>query len=200
MILALDASTDSGTAAVVERGRLVRELVFPGGRARGGGAASALAEVAGNLDIKAVVVGTGPGSYSGVRAAVAAAWGFAAARHIPLRGVSSLLALGPGEYLAVGDARRGEFYFAWVRDGEFIEAPRLAGKEAIASLLEKRPELPVFSPAGMNEIFPRAVPRTPQAALLAGFAMAGDAAGGLPTMPEPLYLKPPHATLPSGHA
>ena len=200
MILALDASTETGTMAVVASGRLVREFLFAGGRAKGGGVTRALEEMGDLEQVGGVVVGIGPGSYSGVRAAVAAAWGFAVARRLPLVGVSSLLALAPGEYLAAGDARRGEFYYAHIRDGEFVEAPGLFSSEELARRCEEKPDLPVLVPQEIPEIVPRALVATPRASLLAGLARFDHMAKDPPPMPLPLYLKAPHATFPKGHA
>ena len=44
-----------------------------------------------------VVAGTGPGSYNGIRAALAGGWGIAQARGIPFVGICSLLGLAEGE-------------------------------------------------------------------------------------------------------
>jgi tRNA threonylcarbamoyladenosine biosynthesis protein TsaB len=66
--------------------------------------------------IGGVVVGQGPGSFVGVRIAMAYAKGFCVARQIPLVGVCTLSAMAAGPKLAFGkgfsfiDARRGEFY------------------------------------------------------------------------------------------
>lgn len=70
-----------------------------------------------------IAVGTGPGTFTGLRIGIATARALAESRGIPLQGVSTLrsLALGvgaaperPGTVLAVLDARRGEaFAAAW---------------------------------------------------------------------------------------
>jgi tRNA threonylcarbamoyl adenosine modification protein YeaZ len=69
--------------------------------------------------LDAVVVLTGPGSYTGVRGGMAAALGIASARRVPLHGVSNLTAIAaafPGEpgaaFLVVTDAGRGGAYCA----------------------------------------------------------------------------------------
>ncbi|MDQ6856690.1 MAG: tRNA (adenosine(37)-N6)-threonylcarbamoyltransferase complex dimerization subunit type 1 TsaB [Candidatus Dormibacteraeota bacterium] len=70
-------------------------------------------------EVTAVVVLTGPGSYSGVRAAMAAALGFAAARSLPLHGLGNLAAIAVAvtaavgaEFTVVADAGRGGVYAA----------------------------------------------------------------------------------------
>ena len=119
-ILGLDASVDAG-AAVVDAG------VVLGAAAAGSGArpaaqlvplvAAALAHA--GLDRRAVdalAVGVGPGSYAGVRAAVATAKAWAWAAGLPLAAVDSLqalaLAAGPwrGPVWAVLDARNGHVF------------------------------------------------------------------------------------------
>lgn len=72
-------------------------------------------------DLEAVVVGRGPGSFTGVRIAVATAKGLAHGAGIPLYGVSTLdavawnLANHRGVVGIVGDAMRGEVYPALYR-------------------------------------------------------------------------------------
>lgn len=98
-------------------GGILDEREIPGGRldAR---LAEAIAELLDD-DTEAIVVLTGPGSYSGVRAGMAAALGVASARHLPLHGAGNLLAVaaaarvGDGEdIVAVADAGRGGVYLA----------------------------------------------------------------------------------------
>lgn len=64
-------------------------------------------------DLKAIAVGTGPGNFTGVRIAVAAARGLALGLGIPAVGVTRLEALAhglPRPVTVIEDARRGEVY------------------------------------------------------------------------------------------
>jgi tRNA threonylcarbamoyl adenosine modification protein YeaZ len=64
-------------------------------------------------DLKAVAVGTGPGNFTGVRIAVAAARGLALGLGVPAVGVTRLEALAhglPRPLTVIEDARRGEVY------------------------------------------------------------------------------------------
>jgi tRNA threonylcarbamoyladenosine biosynthesis protein TsaB len=69
-------------------------------------------------DISAIAVTTGPGSYTGVRIGVAMAKGMAAARNLPLVGISSLDVLASGQpyfqggLVAVASAGRGRIIAA----------------------------------------------------------------------------------------
>ena len=70
-----------------------------------------------DLDLKGVgriVVGTGPGSFAGIRSALAFAQGYALATGCEVRGLPSACSLAEdGEKLAVvGDARQGKFWIA----------------------------------------------------------------------------------------
>jgi tRNA threonylcarbamoyladenosine biosynthesis protein TsaB len=69
-------------------------------------------------EIEAIAVGIGPGSYTGIRAAIAIAQGWQLAREIKLLGISSAEVLAAqaqadkisGRVNVVIDAQRGEFY------------------------------------------------------------------------------------------
>lgn len=73
------------------------------------------------VDLNALVCGQGPGSFSGVRVAVAYAKGVSAALRIPLRGISSLALLAQGLHrrhrselvMAAMDARMGQIYLGF---------------------------------------------------------------------------------------
>ncbi|MGA7214563.1 MAG: tRNA (adenosine(37)-N6)-threonylcarbamoyltransferase complex dimerization subunit type 1 TsaB [Terrimicrobiaceae bacterium] len=193
MILALDASTTRGSVALVSDHEPLREIFIDSPRGRGGALFSALEKIVGEAaDIERVIVGVGPGSYNGIRSALAVAWGIATARGIPLVGISSLLGLDEGSYCAVGDARRGQYYFARVSGGRFVVEPELLQKAQLVVLLSQTPDIPILAPAPI-EFLQGVVVRTPSAARLARLA-----ADWQPNRPEPLYLKAPHITGPKG--
>ncbi|WP_018971156.1 tRNA (adenosine(37)-N6)-threonylcarbamoyltransferase complex dimerization subunit type 1 TsaB [Rubritalea marina] len=83
--------------------------------------------------LDAIIIGTGPGSYSGSRIAIAAALGVASIHSCPVVGQSSLLAhpLAHDEarFLATGDARRGAFYISEVQRGQLPSEPQLLERE-----------------------------------------------------------------------
>jgi tRNA threonylcarbamoyladenosine biosynthesis protein TsaB len=186
MILALDSSAARGSVALVDGERTVREIFVDTPRGRGGALFAALEEILRDRPVlERVVTGTGPGSYNGVRAALAGGWGIAQARGIPLVGICSLLGLDDGDYCAVGDARRGQYYFAKVRDGRMEEDPALLNPEDLPARVEG---CRILVPAPIA-FLPEAEVAMPSAARLAQLAPEHSAG-----IPEPLYLKSPFIT------
>jgi tRNA threonylcarbamoyladenosine biosynthesis protein TsaB len=112
LVLSFDTATDVATSALVQDGRVLGERC---GTARGlVGDVDDLFGAAGatQADLDAVVVGTGPGSFTSTRIGLAFARGLAVALDIPGAGVSTLDALAsavPGAAPIV-DARRGEVF------------------------------------------------------------------------------------------
>ena len=87
-------------------------------------------------DVEAVVVGTGPGPFTGLRVGMATGAAFADAIGVPVFGVDSLsataasVAAGHQECLVLSDARRREWYSATAtEDGRLIAGPAV-GKPA----------------------------------------------------------------------
>lgn len=189
VILALESSGPQGSIALVGEDGIEKRFDCP--RGRGGELFGAIEEILGSRpSLSRVVVGLGPGSYNGIRAAIAAGWGIAAARKVPVVGLSSLLGLGEGEYLAVGDARRGQYYFSHVRDGVFLREPCLMQAAELLAAIE--PGLPVYASAPLT-LLPQAEIVHPSAARLG--ALGGMREPGT-EVPEPLYLKPAFITTP----
>ncbi len=151
--LALDASTYTGTVAVLDGARVLAEAeVAMRGRDEERlmpAVAAALAEAAvAPGDLGRVVCGDGPGSFTSLRIAGGIAKGLAFAGGVPLFAVSTaaLVASGaplpPGRYLVVLDAMRGDVYATGVDisdDGAIVEGPTAvvpaeqAAREAVAA-------------------------------------------------------------------
>jgi len=142
----------------------------------------------------------GPGSFTGVRVALATAQGLALALGIPAHGYSSLLAQAARtdvpECLAAQPARRGSAYVQrFARRESRIEALEDPRVVAVASLLESR--LPVVAPVGLA-----LPPGTPTAPAPIGPAeallhlLAGEEHPDAGTL-TPLYLEPPPAMQPT---
>lgn len=147
--LALDTSTRLGSVALGEDGRLLAESLLS---VRATHSETVLPEVdrllaaAGRreADVGSVVVGAGPGSFTGVRIAAALAKGFRFGREVSLYAYSSLLAVAAGTGLAgrvcaMFDARRGEVYAAAYRSLDPPEAelePATLPVEALLDALE----------------------------------------------------------------
>jgi len=80
-------------------------------------------------EVDAVVVGCGPGPFTGLRVGMATAAAFGHALGVPVHGVCSLDGIGNqtrGEVLVVTDARRREVYWARYRDGVRLDGPAVA--------------------------------------------------------------------------
>lgn len=97
-------------------------------------------------DVERVVVGTGPGSFTGLRIGLATARAMALAAEAELVGISTLRALAvPGE-IAVGpqsvvapvlDARRGEVFIGAWRAGHLVLLPRAVSPTRAAELAQE---------------------------------------------------------------
>jgi tRNA threonylcarbamoyl adenosine modification protein YeaZ len=112
LVLAFDTATDVATCAVVDDGRVLAEgTSVPRELLAGIDALLAGAGVE-PADLEALVVGTGPGSFTSTRIGLAVARGLALALDLPAAGVSTLdaLAAGAEDAYPVVDARRGEVF------------------------------------------------------------------------------------------
>ncbi len=127
--LALDASTYTGSVALIEGSRVIAEceVAMRGEREERlmPAVESIMADTGiGVAELTRVACGGGPGSFTSLRIAAAIAKGVAAGRGIPLYSASSLMLMvaapqtmgggvgGEGRFLAILDALRGDVYAA----------------------------------------------------------------------------------------
>ena len=196
--LAIDTSTSRGSVAVLDNGTIVLEENFTADRSHSASLFAVLeraAAIAPQLD--QIAVGLGPGSYAGVRIAIAAALGLQLARGAELVGIPSVAALevAASRYVAIGDARRETFYFAQVEDGVCTEGPLLVDAPGLHEKLATLGDaLPILVPTPLP-LVPHAQISLPSAAVIARLASETKgiiARGDL----EPIYLREPHITQP----
>ena len=137
-------------------------------------------------DLTLLAVGTGPGNFTGVRIAVAAARGLALGRGIPAIGVTTLEALAhglPRPLRVVEDARRGMVYV------------QSFGPDSTAFLTEAA-SLPAF--AGPETGSAAEAPLPPAMPLAEAIArIAASRAGSPQPRPAPFYLRGADALPPS---
>jgi len=199
LVLAVDTATPAVTAGVVrvdgDAVEVLAERVTVDARAHAEqltpNIVGALADAEIAMDqLDAVVVGCGPGPFTGLRVGMATAAAFGHALGAPVHGVCSLdaIAVGTdGEVLVVTDARRREVYWARYRDGVRVDGPAVnaaadvpAGAVAVAGSPD---HVALFD-------LPRLAPVYPTSAGLVAAVADWEAE---PEPLVPLYLRRPDA-------
>jgi tRNA threonylcarbamoyl adenosine modification protein YeaZ len=188
LALVLDTSTPAVTAGLVDLDdlRVVAEAVQVDGRRHGELLALNLREVLRAGAPGTVVVGVGPGPFTGLRVGIVTAAAFAEARGLPVTGVCSLDGLAAPGVGAVTDARRKEVYWAaYGEDGQRVDGPHVSAPEvAREALLGRRV---VGDGAQLYGFATDDAPRYPEVAALARASLTEQ----LPL--TPLYLRRPDA-------
>jgi tRNA threonylcarbamoyl adenosine modification protein YeaZ len=172
-ILAIEFSSGQRSVAIAVNGSVLHEAIETGGRgvAAFGMIECVLADAKLEREqVQGIVVGLGPGSYTGIRAAIAIAEGWRLAREVSLAGVSSVEAIVSvaqsegifGPVTVVVNAQREEFYCANYDITEISSTEtsplRIVSRAEVMSLSQGRaiigPEAPKFSSGRL--IFPGA--------------------------------------------
>lgn len=154
-----------------------------------------------------VLVGSGPGSYSGTRVGIAAGQGVALAHGAELVAVPSILGLGlKRSAWVLGDARRGSYWLARLEAGKLWIPPTVFEQEEFRAVLaaEAAPSVEILSfeptaklaaAAGFPE--DRIALAVPNARALWDFwnqCSEAERNEFRAVSPQPIYLKPPHIT------
>ncbi|MCX4865077.1 tRNA (adenosine(37)-N6)-threonylcarbamoyltransferase complex dimerization subunit type 1 TsaB [Streptomyces sp. NBC_01005] len=213
LLLAVDTATPAvtvalhdGTSVVAESGQVDArrhgELLLPA-------VDRVLAEAGVKLDaVTDVVVGVGPGPYTGLRVGLVTAATFGSALSVPVHGLCTLDGLAyaaglaglEGPFAVATDARRKEVYWARYDDAHTrVTGPAVDRPADIAGQLAG---LPVVGAGAV--LYPEAFPdaREPEhvsAGALAALAAERLAAGAELLPPQPLYLRRPDAQVPKNY-
>jgi tRNA threonylcarbamoyl adenosine modification protein YeaZ len=194
LVLAFDTATQVATVALVDGGQPLGERSTRAFRVLADADELLVGLGATQGDITALVVGTGPGSFTGTRLGLALARGFALARGVPAAGVSTLdaLAAGAPDALPVIDAGRREVFTTIGGEVRALPAAELEvdgvtcvgdGALRYRSTLEER---------GAHVPQDSSPDHVPHARLHA--AIAGDF--GPAMLLEPIYVRAPDAKVP----
>ena len=126
-VLAIDTSTSRSCVAIIEGTSILFSGFKDGATAHGPSLPALVQEALAVSDVDEVVVGMGPGPFTGLRVGIAFAQSFALARGIPVRGVCSLDAIAAqiqeSDFIITVDARRKEVYWARYTDGARVGEP-----------------------------------------------------------------------------
>jgi tRNA threonylcarbamoyl adenosine modification protein YeaZ len=127
--LAIDTSTSRTIVGIIDGDSVLFENFHEGATDHGRALSQLVAQA---LKVSAppqrVVVGMGPGPFTGLRVGISFAHTFGLARAIEVIGVCSLDAIDieKSEYTVATDARRKEIYWARYKDGVRIEGPAVS--------------------------------------------------------------------------
>ncbi|MEV1020965.1 tRNA (adenosine(37)-N6)-threonylcarbamoyltransferase complex dimerization subunit type 1 TsaB [Streptomyces sp. NPDC050264] len=211
LLLAVDTATPAvtvalhdGTAAVAESSQVDArrhgELLLPA-------VDRVLSEAGVKLDaVTGIVVGMGPGPYTGLRVGLMTADTFGLVLDVPVYGLCTLDGLAyaakdvEGPFVVATDARRKEVY--WARYADRRTRVTEAAVDRPADLAEAVAGLPAVGAGAL--LYPDTFtdPRGPEhvsAAALAALAAEKLAAGEELPEPRPLYLRRPDAQVPKNY-
>jgi tRNA threonylcarbamoyl adenosine modification protein YeaZ len=203
LVLALDTATPTLVAGVArwsaaDGAQVLAEQAVPSGTRHAELLTPAIRDALADAgvtraNLEAVVVGLGPGPFTGLRVGVVTAAALGDALGLPVVGVCSLDAVGSGARTVVTDARRKEVYWAtYGADGTRTDGPAVVRP---ADLAAGGPFVgdPAFADRLGAPVEPAEV--TTAGLLRAAAAQLADPSSAGPLVP--LYLRRPDATPPT---
>ena len=208
LVLALDTSSPAVSAALVRLvpggDEVLGEHVVVDARRHGELLAVGVRAVLDGrpaAELGALVVGLGPGPFTGLRVGLVTAATMADALGVPAYGVCSLDAVGEGDRVVVTDARRKEVYWARYDGGVRVEGPAVERPVELAERLRGSGARLVGAGAGLHREAFLGLPADDGPGHPSGPALVRLAAdrvrAGAPSEPlTPLYLRRPDAVEP----
>jgi tRNA threonylcarbamoyl adenosine modification protein YeaZ len=193
--LAIDTSTSRTSVAIVEEGALLWHGYRDGATSHGHSLPSLVAAAIGTASqIDQVVVGMGPGPFTGLRVGIAFARTFALARILPVIGICSLDAIAAlvhekDEFLVATDARRKEVYWAQYSSGVRIAGPNVDFPSVITAL-----GLPIFGEGAVKYF----IAESDEAQFPDPLALVALSQNTEFHIDEPMYIRRPDAVPTSG--
>ncbi|TCR25067.1 tRNA (adenosine(37)-N6)-threonylcarbamoyltransferase complex dimerization subunit type 1 TsaB [Streptomyces sp. BK205] len=211
LLLALDTATPAVTVALHDGRDVLASFAQVDARRHGELLLPAVDRVLRAAGVKldavtAVVVGTGPGPYTGLRVGLMTADTFGLALGVPVHGVCTLDGLAyaadipEGPFVVATDARRKEVY--WARYEDSLTRTGEPSVDRPADIAERVAGLPAVGAGALlyPDTFPDArAPEHVSAAALAALAAERIAAGEELPAPRPLYLRRPDAQVPKNY-
>ncbi|MGP3999232.1 tRNA (adenosine(37)-N6)-threonylcarbamoyltransferase complex dimerization subunit type 1 TsaB [Streptomyces sp. 8N706] len=215
LLLALDTATPAVTVALHDGDGVVAESNQVDARRHGELLLPAvdrvLREAGTKIDsVTGIVVGVGPGPYTGLRVGLATAAAFGAATGAPVHGLCTLDGIAyaagraglAGPFTVATDARRKEVYWARYADPRTrITEPAVDRPADIAGQVASDPVVGAGAVL-YREVFPQVpdgMPEYQSAAALASLAAERLASGGDFLPDRPLYLRRPDAQVPANY-
>lgn len=135
-ILAIDTSASRTSVVIIENGEVVFSEFRDGAMSHGPALPELVQAAIKNREITQVLVGMGPGPYTGLRVGITFAQTFAWAQNIPIRGFCSLDAIAAqvneSDFIVTIDARRKEVYWARYTNRIRVEGPAVDLPSAVA--------------------------------------------------------------------
>ena len=143
--LAIDTATSRTIVGIIEYGVVLFEKFHEGATDHGRALSQLVAEaLKSSAPPQQVVVGMGPGPFTGLRVGISFAHTFGLARNIPVFGICSLDAIdiAEDEYTVAIDARRKEIYWARYKDGVRVEGPSVSKPAEVSGfIIDQYPDM-----------------------------------------------------------
>ncbi|MFC0600483.1 tRNA (adenosine(37)-N6)-threonylcarbamoyltransferase complex dimerization subunit type 1 TsaB [Streptomyces palmae] len=220
LLLALDTATPAVTAALHDGTQVIAESTRTDARRHGELLLPAVDRVLGEAgrtlaDLTGIVVGVGPGPYTGLRVGLVTAATFGAALDLPVYGLCTLDGIAhaagqaglEGPFVVATDARRKEVY--WARYDSSRTRVTEPAVDRPAEIAEQVAGLPAVGagallyPDSFGPV-PPGMPENQSAGALAALAAeklaAGESVASGGFLPDrPLYLRRPDAQVPANY-